>query len=30
MEFNLKTWDDSETICQIEDSLFRTTISKQK
>ena len=30
MEFNLKTGNDLEAICQIENSLFRTTISKQK
>ena len=30
MEFNLKTWNGLEATCQIENSLFRTTISKEK
>ena len=30
MEFNLKIWNSLEVICQIENSLFRTVISKQK
>ena len=30
MEFNLKTWNGLEAICQIENSVFRTTSSKQK
>ena len=29
-EFNLKTWNGLEAICQIENSLFRATIQKQK
>ena len=30
MEFNLKTWNGLEATCQIENSLFRKTISKEK
>ena len=30
MVFNLKTWNGLEAICQIENSLLRSTISKQK
>ena len=29
MEFNLKTWNGLEVICQTENSLFRTAIPKQ-
>ena len=30
MELNLKTWNGLEPICEIENSLFRTMIPKQK